>query len=556
MDPDPPKSQAESDRESATPDPPGDHSPVPDPSVTDPGQTTEAESVQSGQPTSNTGEPPVPTNSEAPRRRMIEPVPENQRPPVTTPRSPVRTEQPLLRLPNGSVGKSYDFSGQFAERNPSEGTESAPLITIDRIEGVEQTGLNAVWSEGTLRIWGTPATPGEHELTVAYSLEQNEGDRRALEGRITLTINPDPRSLWKEREPPEDASFRKAHGDHQRLAVPEGLVILGASLRGRSHAHEGLFREDDFQIKHWAKSGWSCLTVADGAGSAALAREGSRVACQTACITLGEKLGSSVEPDFDLLVADYHREPTEQRRSLIRRKLYDALGTAGHQAYYSVDREAKRASRPLKDYSTTLLIALCRRYDFGWFLAGFSIGDGAIAAFAGSPKLSEPDDPYDTIPNPERTTDSGSLSEPDDPFDTIAESEPRPETGIEPTPADPPDQVWLLNRPDSGEFAGQTRFLTMPELWRDGGAILDRIHFEIVPDLTALFAMTDGVSDPKFPTDRDLLDPAAWRALWNELTLEANIDPADDQSGIKLLDWLNFWARGSHDDRTIALLIP
>ena len=64
--------------------------------------------------------------------------------------------------------------------------------------------------------------------------------------------------------------------------------------------------------------------------------------------------------------------------------------------------------------------------------------------------------------------------------------------------------------------------------------------------------MTDGVSDPKFETDAGLKLLMHWQLLWQDLATPLAA-PAPDAA---LLDWLDFWSRGNHDDRTIALLIP
>lgn len=57
--------------------------------------------------------------------------------------------------------------------------------------------------------------------------------------------------------------------------------IVAASKRGRSHAHEGKARDDDFNIYHNDSNGWYIIAVADGAGSAKYSRKGSAVACET-----------------------------------------------------------------------------------------------------------------------------------------------------------------------------------------------------------------------------------------------------------------------------------
>ena len=120
----------------------------------------------------------------------------------------------------------------------------------------------------------------------------------------------------------------------------------------------------------------------------------------------------------------------------------------------------------------------------------------------------------------------------------------------------------LLGTPDEGEFSGQTRFLTMPEIFADTASLYKRLRFEIVDDFTALMMMTDGVSDPMFGTDANLNDINKWNEFWDSLQtgfaedeipgveLTDNNEASKDQ----LLRWLDFWSPGEHDDRTIAIL--
>lgn len=69
----------------------------------------------------------------------------------------------------------------------------------------------------------------------------------------------------------------------------------------------------------------------------------------------------------------------------------------------------------------------------------------------------------------------------------------------------PAGKVRVLGIPDSGEYAGQTRFL-------DESAVNDiefnrRIIIGKWSEISHLILMTDGVSDPKFETDNGLQDP-------------------------------------------------
>lgn len=162
-----------------------------------------------------------------------------------------------------------------------------------------------------------------------------------------------------------------------------------------------------------------------------------------------------------------------------------------------------------KDFATTLLLAICKKLDFGWFVASFWVGDGAMCIY-----------------NREKHT------------------------------------ARLLGVPDEGEFSGQTRFLTMPEIFRDARSLYQRLRFGIVPDFTALMLMTDGVSDPMFGTEANLNNIDRWDDLWDKLSNGfpeddiPGVDLSDDNENVKegLLKWLDFWKPGEHDDRTIAIL--
>lgn len=81
------------------------------------------------------------------------------------------------------------------------------------------------------------------------------------------------------------------------------------------------------------------------------------------------------------------------------------------------------------------------------------------------------------------------------------------------------------------------------------------MNCRIVPDFTALFLMTDGVSDPKFETDANLKSYDKWNELWADLK-ENGVELTDDneEAASQLLNWLDFWSPGNHDDRTIAIL--
>ena len=120
----------------------------------------------------------------------------------------------------------------------------------------------------------------------------------------------------------------------------------------------------------------------------------------------------------------------------------------------------------------------------------------------------------------------------------------------------------MLGIPDEGEYSGQTRFLTMPDIVKDATAVFERLRFSIEDDFTSIILMTDGVSDPMFETVNNLNDCEKWKEFYERLKTGfpedeiGGVDLTDDneQSKDQLLNWLNFWSPGNHDDRTIAIL--
>ena len=98
----------------------------------------------------------------------------------------------------------------------------------------------------------------------------------------------------------------------------------------------------------------------------------------------------------------------------------------------------------------------------------------------------------------------------------------------------------------------------MPEIFKDSTSLYKRLRFRIVNDFTALFLMTDGVSDPWFETDSNLNNSEKWQAFYKEIQDNkdhpVNLEDDNENAKDELLGWLNFWSPGNHDDRTIAIL--
>jgi serine/threonine protein phosphatase PrpC len=273
--------------------------------------------------------------------------------------------------------------------------------------------------------------------------------------------------------------------------------MMAASQRGRSHAFEGTPRDDDFALHFDENTGCYIMIVADGAGSARYSRRGSELACSVAMNVCREKLLA----DKDVLLRC--NQPDD--KNTIAKLMQEIIGNAVFESYKAIEKEAPGKNAQPKDYATTLLLTVCKRYDYGWFVAAWWVGDGGIGI-------------YDRAAN----------------------------------------SLKVPGEPDGGEFAGQTRFLTMPDIIRN--ELYQRIRFEIVEDFTAIVLMTDGVTDPKFETDANLKRIEKWNVFWddlhgnNEEQVGVDFSLNDEEAASQLLRWLDFWSKGNHDDRTIALL--
>ncbi|WP_406041518.1 protein phosphatase 2C domain-containing protein [Succinimonas sp.] len=322
---------------------------------------------------------------------------------------------------------------------------------------------------------------------------------------------PNPRDLWKDIRTNTDIPYYKPDTATGFCAANNGKVkIFGASRRGRSHAHVGAPRDDDFQIKTDDVTGWTYLVVADGAGSAKYSRMGAERACEV----VAERLPDLVKNEkFQEALIRLESNPGfgEAELEQLRKSAYYVLPKAAHEAFKSLNElvPTTKEKSELRDFATTLLCVITRNIHDRQLVISFAIGDGAIAVY-----------------------DAGNSA-----------------------------NTHLMNTPDSGEFAGQTRFLTMKSIFANSQEIMARIRIQCVPDYTAVMLMTDGVSDAKFETESLLEDKARWDDFWQDLTVNGsddspplNLDSSAEELSKQLLEWLNFWVVGNHDDRTIVVM--
>lgn len=268
---------------------------------------------------------------------------------------------------------------------------------------------------------------------------------------------------WLELDPPLDTPHRR-DPTYATSKDEAGWHMVGASRRGRLHAHEGTFREDAFCIEH--TSGWYVIAVADGAGSHSLSRVGSEEAVLASVAEMKARLET---------VGDHGSE------SAVRHALEEALRIS----WRALQTKAEELKKEFRDLGTTLLL-LAYHPDNPW-VGVAQIGDGLLAA-----QLED-------------------------------------------------CTIQLLGRPESGEYSGQTLFLTNHK----EGELAARVDISELKNAVRLFlVMTDGVADDFYPPQERL--PGLIKALPEVL--------ANESRAASLLELINYERPGSFDDRTLVIL--
>ena len=396
-----------------------------------------------------------------------------------------------LYFMNGEEGKIYEYKIDWQKIGLTN-------VGKHRFVGLEKYGLT--YNEDMEFISGTPNATGELAFQFFYSTKDGFFSKNEIECQVLLFIKPDTRKMFdRQIEPEPNQPYPKAHLDKCLIQGKE-KTLVGASRRGRSHAMDGRFRDDDMKMVYREEDGWYIIAVADGAGSAKYARQGSLIACETA-VSVIQNSGKLAELHRFLTNIAPNTEGGKNSPEL-KTLMYSLLGQTALEAHKAISREsAATAGSADKDYSTTLLISIVKKYENQWFIGSYWVGDGGIGIYF--------DDDRAPI---------------------------------------------IMGTPDSGEFSGQTRFLTMRDIFADYETIAKRLWVEFVPDFKALVLMTDGVTDALFHTEANLLKKEIWDKFYTHLTNDVNLIHNNPSVSDELLEWLNFWEKGEYDDRTIAIL--
>lgn len=400
-----------------------------------------------------------------------------------------------VHLPNGMVGKKYEAAVDPASLGWND-------LAYFRISGLDQIGLE--YSEETKLIHGTPDSSGDLRILFEFRLI-GEAENEVHEKRVSLVINPDPKSLWKNLPSDRNDAFWKEDNTSASGPLGEKHIVV-ASKRGRSHANVGSFRDDDFAYKYMPENGWSVVAVSDGAGSAKASRKGSELAVNGVVDYYQTTFTPELLAQFDAILAGYRGENPAAAQKDLNKFLYTYVGGAGHKIHKLLEEFAAKNEIELRDLHSTLIFTLFKKYDFGYVILTFGVGDCPIG-----------------ILNTDRT------------------------------------EIKLMNWLDVGEYGGGTRFITMPEIF-SSDKFASRIGFKIMDDFSYLFLMTDGIYDPKFVVEANLEKLENWMTFLHDLKgvndsqEGVNFDPLNPKIEEQLSEWMDFWSPGNHDDRTLAII--
>ena len=269
--------------------------------------------------------------------------------------------------------------------------------------------------------------------------------------------------LWKYYPIPKDEPEPAPEYLNYTVQYPASKVIA-ARVRGKKHKHEGTNCDDWFATAQ--HQGITFVTVSDGAGSKKFSRVGAKISCQAAIGYLMKTFENLLikEPDINnALTEDLSSEKCMAACSRVATIVQNAVLVARQaveSAFYlraldeRYEKVLKRALN-LNDLSGTFLIAVVipiSNETREQLVISCQVGDGMIALL-----------------NSKASFDKS---------------------------------VKLMGEPDSGDFSGETDFLTSP-LMRNQDALKKRTKISRgIYD--TLFVMSDGVADDYFPNEREM----------------------------------------------------
>ena len=368
-------------------------------------------------------------------------------------------------------------------------------------------------------------------------------------------------SLWRYKEIPPEELMKGPDPESHTIG---NFQVIAARVRGKKHKHDGTNCDDWFETENI--DGIFVSVVSDGAGSKKFSRIGSRAACQGAVKFLKKNLPEllkthpTLREDLSLNMDNpAFKDAADVLANLVQDAVLEARQTVDNTCQFLKRAES---TLQLKDFSCTFLLTVAIPLDDydEMLVIACQVGDGITAAI-----------------NTKESYENA---------------------------------VTLLGVPDSGQFSGETDFLTSSKFAVKEN-LMPRTKLTRKP-IDLLVSMTDGVADDYDPNEVELrrlyfdlvankilpleVDPTDSNALevpepryhskldgsetpelvpiqytselcetcnltlkqlWENrapLVAMANNIPSDKAFKVRLQEWLdNYTVRGSFDDRTLVL---
>lgn len=294
----------------------------------------------------------------------------------------------------------------------------------------------------------------------AENAEQNPEDS---EESKTESVTEYTASLWKYTAIADDVP-EPSPEYYTRSDIYDGGKVIGARVRGKKHKHEGTCCDDWFETASLGDI--TFIAVADGAGSKKLSRIGSQESCRAAVGFLKDHFEKNIVNDTKIMSGIALDMNSPDFMSACK-TLAEAVRGAVNEAYLAVKSAFYcRAfnekfigymgrSLDIRDFSATLLISVViplGNEKNEKLVVSCQIGDGMIAL-----------------------------------IDTSAEFS---------------ASVKRMGDSDSGEFSGETEFLTTEKMRAPESIALKTRISRGNSDI--LMMMTDGVSDDYFPVESQM----------------------------------------------------
>lgn len=414
-------------------------------------------------------------------------------------------------IPNGTEGVLYAHTLDLEQFRRSE-------IIHFEFTGLDEIGLR--FSSESGKIEGKPSVNGAFKIGIHFRVEGESETSTLHLKEINFVSNPDPKSLWKNIPSDREALYWKPDTRSDAQGLGDKNIVV-SSKRGRSHQNVGSFRDDDYGFHYFEKTDWSVVAVSDGAGSASFSRQGSALACEEVIryfsdlMPLREFLG--FEQKINHFAETKNETVLEEAKMDAKKSLYKAtlhvhntIAKIAEQTALSHPEKMDnpRAKSNADYFHATLIFVAFKKFDFGYVFLTFGVGDCPIGIV--------------------------------DKAETNAK---------------------LLNWLDVGEFGGGTRFVTQPDIFHSKERpMVTRFNVHIQDDFSYLFLMTDGIYDPKFEVEANLEKSEKWLDFIadikgnNEDGVSVNFEGSPEEMENQLNEWMDFWSKGNHDDRTLAII--